>query len=755
MKLRENILVCLILVLPSSFLYWREEGVLASSYGNPSAYLSDQQMIKLPLRGIVDVHPKAEGWAELPSIALMSRHVYVAYNVREDNSSRLYLSKIKSDLSGSVERIKISNDDEIAFQPSLAVWNGRIWIGWTSVRDAKWEVRICDFNGSRLGKTRAISGGDAFVSQLRIKAGKNELGCVWSSWEGTLFSIQACFLRSKQSERLTIYRSENPVGRPEICPLGDGTWLFLWDEFTDQGYVIRGRMLAKGKLDSVQTISNSDGWNDWEPRASSGKGKTLVVWTSVPPGSGSIDLGMCIPGSFRVQGGLGRIDDREVWRVTTAMDDDGSCWLAWLTRYGYRSTRLFLRQVERTGISQVCEIEFPSFGTFVNWFDIDMGKSPLLAWEEGGSICVARLDRPGVCLGPLPEVSQERAVSDERPSKPGRYAIEYAGETLSVYFGDYHNHSCFSDGRAYPDISANLARHFRNLDFFGITDHDVSLTPGEFMWTKAVASNLTRYGEFVFLVGYEPSKGWAQNDFGHWNMIYFNGGEVFQFKEGMTPLDLYGYAKQKGGILIPHHIGAKFAPHNWEYHDEVAEPVVEVCSIHGIFDTYEGKEDDPSIVKGRLIEDGLARGYKFGLVGGSDSHNCFDAVYKEYGLTGIYAKSLDPEGVRDALTKRRTFAFTGGWVVLDFRCNGYLMGEVLTSSDDLVLTCYASSPDSIAEVNIIANGESIYRYQSSQPEVRFTYVVPSSNRPAYYYLKVKTRKGDLAWSSPIWIEPTR
>jgi hypothetical protein len=335
------------------------------------------------------------------------------------------------------------------------------------------------------------------------------------------------------------------------------------------------------------------------------------------------------------------------------------------------------------------------------------------------------------------------------------YSTAYGGSELHVYFGDYHNHTSFSDGRAYPDMAMNLARDIRGLDFICVTDHDITVTPGEFAWNNQVADILTHSGDYVCLHGYEPSKGWAQEGFGHWNLLFPKDGDVFQFEEGMTPRALFAYARQHDAVLIPHHVGKKFAPYNWDYFDETAQPVVEMCSVHGIFETYRGHEGEADMVEGKFVEDGLERGYHFGFVGGSDSHNCFELFQDEYGLTGVYAVALTPEGIYEAIKKRRTFALTGSRIVVDFRCNGIFMGEEIEGAEQLNFTGYAASPDSVAKVAIMSGGDTVYEIPAAGRDISIEWDTPAPNSEAYYYLRATTAKGDLAWSSPIWIHPAK
>jgi hypothetical protein len=121
----------------------------------------------------------------------------------------------------------------------------------------------------------------------------------------------------------------------------------------------------------------------------------------------------------------------------------------------------------------------------------------------------------------------------------------------------------------------------------------------------------------------------------------------------------------------------------------------------------------------------------------------------------VYATSLTSKGIFEAIKKRRTFALTGGRIVVDFRCNGHLMGEEIECADRATFTAYAASPDSIVSVEIISAKQSVFEQTGRLPETSFEWEVEPPDSEAYYYLRALTAKGDYAWSSPIWIRPSR
>lgn len=548
----------------------------------------------------------------------------------------------------------------------------------------------------------------------------------------------------------------------------------------------------------------------WEPHLAGRGSQIILAWNAVPSGGSAYGPRAWTTAAGTFDPAAVSLPTDDTWRVRCFSDSTDGLYLAWTTRVLFRSTGLYVRRISPRGTATTHSIAFSLDKNFMNTFDCKMDRDLLVAWDYSGAIYLGQVDSSEIGEGPAaprdarvsvelsPEVGAAAGVPVERPGvtgrapglgdwedsalyedawagvgesraalgaagraaewpdSAGRHGVFYQGESLNVYFGDYHNHTSFSDGRAYPDISLLIAKDSRCLDFAGITDHDVTATPGELAWTGTVARYLSAPGRFAALHGFEASKGWAQHDFGHWSILFPGAGEVLHFESGMTPPDLYRFARRLGALAIPHHVAKRFAPHQWDYFDPAAERAVEICSLHGIFESLRGNEGKFDMVEGSFVEDGLARGYVFGLVGGSDSHNCFDAATMDVGLTGVYAAELTPHAVLDAMAKHRTFALTAGRTVLDFRCNGRLMGEeVEVGEGRVVFTGYASSPDSIVSAEIVSAGEVVYRSEPKALETSVSWEASPPDSQTYYYFRVATSRGDFAWSSPIWIRPTQ
>jgi hypothetical protein len=700
--------------------------------------------------------------------------------------------------------------------------DGAVWVVWTACRGGKWAAMASLVEDMRPAPPVRLSRSGGLVGQARAASAGGVVCFVWAEQDRQGHRIVARIHDGKLRKAFTVYEGADPVGRPDVHVAGADQLVFVWDEWVEGRVAIRCRELEGAELGPVLALAGGTvvaaGADAWEPRIA-GLGESFAVsWHQVPTGRITAEPAAWLSSGVTPALDLAESDTRDTWRVRSICDAAGAPWLAWTTRvYGF-NTRFFLKPLPRGAADSPAEtaetaetytIDLPMERNFMNVFDCVIGERVVIAWDYSGSIYLAEIGLGELVSGPrsaragaavetpgpsgprprgegAPDGDWESPATDTsatgrtaaaqttgwRRTELERRAVCYKGDLLKVYFGDCHNHTSFSDGRAYPDVSLEVARARRGLDFAATTDHDVTLTPGEFAWTEALASLVSEPGSFAALHGFEASKGWAQSGYGHWNVLFAGAGGVLRYEEGMTPVDLYRFARRRHAIAIPHHVAKRFAPHDWSYFDPVAEPVVEICSLHGVFESEAGNRGKTDMVQGKFVENGLGLGYVFGLVGGSDSHNCFEAALVDQGLTGVYAEDLSPESVFEAIAHRRTFALTGGGVILDFRLDGHLMGEEVEqpagSTSPLGIEAYAASADSIVSLEIVSGGRVVYAWpgadggsareeggREARVEVKVSAEVAAPDSQAYYYLRAATARGDRAWSSPVWIKPRR
>ncbi len=332
------------------------------------------------------------------------------------------------------------------------------------------------------------------------------------------------------------------------------------------------------------------------------------------------------------------------------------------------------------------------------------------------------------------------------------------------YFGDLHTHSWMSDGAGDPDEVYTRSRDRYRFDFVALTDHGNEngnlLLPSEWAYLELMADFFYRPGKFVTFVSYEWTSNVYPRGAGHRN-VYYPGtrGQLLDAVYGAeSTTTLFELLKSQRAIAVPHHIG--WTGTDWENHDPDVQRLVEIVSVHGAFEKPGNRPIRPRHeMAGMFIRDGLSRGLRFGLVGGSDGHGYpwhYGVSRKEdiwrTGLTGIVAPALTRLSLFDALHNRLTVATSGAPISIWMTVDGAPMGSelVLDHPPRFDIRVEGSAP--IEELALIRDGEDVMRL-SGHGKVLSRRVV---DRPPpgqhYYYLRVIQADNEVAWASPIWVE---
>jgi hypothetical protein len=144
---------------------------------------------------------------------------------------------------------------------------------------------------------------------------------------------------------------------------------------------------------------------------------------------------------------------------------------------------------------------------------------------------------------------------------------------------------------------------------------------------------------------------------------------------------------------------------NWDYTDPELERCCEIFSIWGSSE----KMGEPWPIKyiatggyfgtgeadGHHLQDGLARGHRFGFTGGSEAHDgrpgrplvhgshviAETDLLAQPGITGVWAESLTRDGIFDALRARRCYATTGARIIVRFSFRDTPMGGEVDAAD--------------------------------------------------------------------------
>jgi hypothetical protein len=220
------------------------------------------------------------------------------------------------------------------------------------------------------------------------------------------------------------------------------------------------------------------------------------------------------------------------------------------------------------------------------------------------------------------------------------------------------------------------------------------------------------------------------------------------------------YLRQYDGIAF-RHTTATDQGTDWQDHDNTLEPMVEIYQGHRLVYEHEGGPKAPTAEKlytqrsgyrpAGYVWNALAKGYRMGFEASSD--HC--STHISYSC--ILATGTGRQDLVDAMRQRHSYGATDN-IVLDFRVDAdgreYLQGDEIPSASQYTLKINAVGTGPIRRVAVVHNESYAYEVTpTGERRAQFTYVdahpVTGENR---YYVRVEQEDGNLAWSSPVWIQ---
>lgn len=333
-----------------------------------------------------------------------------------------------------------------------------------------------------------------------------------------------------------------------------------------------------------------------------------------------------------------------------------------------------------------------------------------------------------------------------------------------LYFGDLHTHTWMSDGAGDPDEVYTRSRDRYHYHFVALTDHDLEngnrILPGEWAYLKFLADFFNEPGKFVTFQAYEWTAQSYPRGAGHKN-VYFPGDNSPLYNVASEAPDsktLFELLQAAGALAAPHHIG--WTGTDWENHDPAVQRAIEIVSVHGSFEKPGARPIQPRAEQvGMFARDGLLRGLKFGFLGGSDGHGFpwhYGVSRREdvwrTGLTGILATELSRTSLHAALMNRLTVATSGPPIGVWLYLNGAPMGTELTADRAPRIEVRVEGTAPLQEVALVRDGEDIQRLTPNANRIETTLFDEPSPGEHFYFLRVIQSNGEMAWSSPVWLE---
>lgn len=313
---------------------------------------------------------------------------------------------------------------------------------------------------------------------------------------------------------------------------------------------------------------------------------------------------------------------------------------------------------------------------------------------------------------------------------------------LKMYWGDLHNHCNLTYGHG--DMKDAFEAAKEQLDFVSVTPHAMwpdidklkddprlawvigyhtdafkKLRQGRYEKYVRMTNDYNKEGEFLAFIGYEA------HSLEHGDHVALNYDLDAPLVECTSIEDWKRKARGHKVFITPHHMGYQtgYRGYDWKFFTEGDQtPFVEMYSRHGLAESDQGDypylhDMGPRQWEG-TIQYGLSLGHKFGLIGSTDQHSGYPGSYGD-GRVGVLAPSLTRDAIWEALRTRHVCCSTGENILIDFRINDALMGDVVKGNRrNIYVNVIGGS--CIDYVDIIKNGRLVARmngpYTPEKPE---------------------------------------
>lgn len=354
-----------------------------------------------------------------------------------------------------------------------------------------------------------------------------------------------------------------------------------------------------------------------------------------------------------------------------------------------------------------------------------------------------------------------------------------------TYFGDLHVMTGYYSPHLLgtTESAYEFARDCMGFDFGAVTN------AGEPKGHDArAAEQYNPPGEFPTLLAYEC--GFSD---GHKNIYFRGGGHACPPFAPRQHREFWQALRGKKVLVIPHtpNLTSESSPGSWgpsdfSHTNPRYERLIEICQNRGASETEEPEWPTLFGGYGASVQSLLAKGLRYGFVGGTDTHRGRPGSYlcpmvgldshevKLAGITGVLTESLTREALWDALYDRRCFATTGERLQLSVTCGKRWMGaeirvrrnSQLWQRREFRIRVLAPSP--LQCVELLRNNEIIATTRTStcrlettltdesplRQAAAFPAAFPAGRRRcACYYVRARLQNRQTAWASPFWFDP--
>lgn len=379
-----------------------------------------------------------------------------------------------------------------------------------------------------------------------------------------------------------------------------------------------------------------------------------------------------------------------------------------------------------------------------------------------------------VSLGETQLRSNYCLVTDRRPESRIYYGdLQFHSGTVTdtiIYgLGDHQG------GYNSEEASYSYLRDVMRMDFAAATEHAYHREFMDEVWRRSneISSQFYNPGSFTTFYGFE----WHSNEFGHRVILYPEAGEPY-FSNSDPETDsidgLWESLKGRDSIIIPHPMQRK--QHGrihpiWQRTNNQLERLGEIYSNKTLKGTiepdnmqnFETNEDETA-----SMQYAWKTGHLVGVVAGSDDHlghpgldNFSEYIVDSGGITGVWAERNDREAIWKSLKGRHSYATSGPRIYLELRVDDHLMGDIIAidKSGKVTVQVRVAGTAPLEKVEIVHfDGDRFSCFDipegMGEDTCEFKFQI-SVEEGQLLYLRVLQRDGEMAWSSPIWFEPTK
>ena len=295
---------------------------------------------------------------------------------------------------------------------------------------------------------------------------------------------------------------------------------------------------------------------------------------------------------------------------------------------------------------------------------------------------------------------------------PGAGNAGSAKQGTRQFWGDFHGGQ-LADPEKIKDYY-EYAMDVSDLSFCSYQRNDHEMTDSDWEIQKRTDLSFHRPGHFIALPGYEWS---ADTHLGGDRIVLFprhglpllrssysavEGDQPDPSRELFDQKALYDHYRFTNVVLLPH-VGGRQS--DIEFHDPALEHVVEIASTHGTFEWF--------------YLDALRRGYKVGVVAGSDGYTgrpgaefpgYISRRFSRSGAAAVRAKDLTLHSILDAMRARRTYATSGPRIYLDLQAAGVGLGEEVRVSRPVELRVTVHGTTEIDRVEVFCRDRLVHTH---------------------------------------------